>query len=95
MLHSTYVESTRCLTTCKSNRVQRSIDHLLPDGLVLLPGGVPCHPLQEVALVAFLVDLGALGADLGTEGVLSHRLVVTVVAVMMFMVVVVVKLRCR
>lgn len=82
--------------TCESNRVQRSIDHLLSNGLVLLSGGVPGHPLQEVALVAFLVDLGALGADLGTEGVLSHRLVVTVVAVMMFMVVVVVmKLRCR
>lgn len=48
--------------------------HLLPNGLVFLPSCVPSNPLEEIALVALLVDLGTLGAYLGLERVLSHFL---------------------
>lgn len=49
-------------------------DHLLSDDLVFFPGCVPRHPLEEVTLVTFHVNLSAFRADFGLERVPLHLL---------------------
>ena len=61
-------------TSTSESRDSSAVVYLLPDGLVLLSGGVSRHALQEIALVALLVDLGTLGTDFGLERVLPHDL---------------------